>query len=152
MSGGKKSHIYKANKNRLVESDFNRKIQVQSYIGSGYNSEQYQTLKTPHGRYQQRKPDILIKICGYYVPVELDGGCHGYNDEITETEQTKTRNDDYTKSGYLPIILNHEQLSELGISEETYIKCAIISFEPILRSKRRLSLERKPRRRWVNQK
>lgn len=80
-----------------------------------------------------------MNICGYNVPVGLDGGCHGFNDEITETEPTKTRNDDHIKSGYLPIILNHEQLKELGISEETYIKCAIIALEPILRTKRRLS-------------
>ena len=143
MSSKNKSHVHRANKNRLVESDFDRKIQVQSYIDSGYSSAQFQTLKTPHGRYQQRKPDILIKICGYDIPVELDGGVHGYNDEISETPQTKTRNDDYIKSGYLPIILNHEQLKALKISEEIYIKCAIIALEPILRTKRRLSLERK---------
>lgn len=140
---GKKFWKHKANKERLVESDFDRKAAVQSYIGSGYNAEQYQTIPTPRGKYRQRKPDIQIKICGFIVPVELDGGVHGFNDVLTETDETKTRNDDYVRDGYLPIILNHEQLKELKISEDIYIKCAIIALEPIFRTMQRLGMERK---------
>lgn len=84
-----------------------------------------------------------MKMYGYDIPVELDGGVHGYNDEITESFQTKVRNDDYVRDGYFPIIINHEQLRELKISEELYIKCAIIAFEPIYRTMKRLALERK---------
>ena len=109
-----------------------------SYIGKGYSATQYQTLKLPKGRYGQRRPDIMMKICGFDIPVELDGGVHGYNDEITESFQTKVRNDDYVRDGYLPIIINHEQLKELKISEELYIKCAIIAFEPIYRTMKRM--------------
>jgi len=140
---GKKSHIHRANKNRLVESDFDRKARVQSYIGVGYNSAQYQTIKLPSGKFGKRNPDIVMNICGFDVPVELDGGVHGYNDELTETEKTKTRNDDYVRDGYLPIIINHEQLKELKISEELYTKCAIILFEPIYRAMSRLGTKRK---------
>lgn len=137
-----KSWKHKANKDRLVESDFDRKIQVQSYIGSGYSALQHQTLQTPNGKYPQRKPDLTIKICRYTVPVELDGGIHGYNDELSETKATKIRNDDYIREGYLPIILNHIQLKELKISEETFIKCAIVLLEPIFRTMQRLQLEK----------
>lgn len=133
--------ISKANKNRTVGSDSDRIIRVMSYIGKGYNAAQYQKLKLKRGRYGQRFPDILINICGFKVPIELDGGIHGFNDEISESENTKERNDDYVRSGCSPIIINHEQLKELEISEELYIKCVIIAFEPIYRAKKRLQLE-----------
>ena len=137
-----KSHIHRANKDRLVGSDFDRIAHIQSCIPKGYSALQYQTIQTPKGKYRQRKPDLTIKLCGYTIPVELDGGIHGFNDEISETRATKTRNNDYLKEGYLPIILNHEQLRELKISEETFIKCAIIVLEPIFRTMRRLHMEK----------
>lgn len=139
---GNKSHIHRANKNRSIGSDSDRIITVMSHIGKGFNAAQYQTLKLPSGKYGQRRPDILMKMYGYDIPVELDGGIHGSNDEITESFQTKVRNDDYVRDGYLPIIINHEQLKELKISEELYIKCAIIAFEPIYRTMKRLHLRK----------
>ncbi|MBA4718951.1 MAG: hypothetical protein HRO68_07625 [Nitrosopumilus sp.] len=72
----------------------------------------------------------------------MGGGGDGFNDEISETKATKTRNDDYLREDYLPIILNHEQLKALKISEETFIKCAIIVLEPIFRTMKRLQLEK----------
>jgi len=135
--------ISKANKKRIVGSDSDRIIQVMSYIPRGYNAAQYQKLKLPRGKYGQRFPDIIINICGFTVPIELDGAVHGYNDEISESKQTKIRNDDYVRDGYLPIIINHEQLKELKISEEIYVKCAIILFESIYRAMNRLGMERK---------
>ncbi len=139
---GNKSWKHRANANRTVGSDSDRIIQVMSYIGRGYKAASHQTLPLPQGRFGQRRPDILMEICGHTVPVELDGGVHGFNDEISETKNTKDRNDDYIRDGYLPIILNHEQLRELEISEELYIKCALIAFEPIYRTMKRLQLEK----------
>ena len=133
-----KHWISRANKNRVVGSDFDRIAEAQSNIGHGYQAAQYQTIPTPKGRYPQRKPDLTIKICGYTVPIELDGGVHGSNDEISETNKTKIRNDDYVREGYLPIILNHEQLKELKIPEKIFLQCAIILLEPIFRTKMRL--------------
>jgi len=134
--------IGKANKKRTVGSDSDKIIRVMSYIGSGYNAAQYQTLKLKRGICGQRFPDILINICGFKVPIELDGGIHGFNDEISESENTKERNNDYLRDGYLPIIINHEQLRELKISEETFTNCAIILLEPIYRARKRLQLEK----------
>ena len=133
-----KHWISRANKNRVVGSDFDRIAEAQSNIGHGYQAAQYQTIPTPKGLYPQRKPDLTIKICGYTVPIELDGGVHGSNDEISETNKTKIRNDDYVREGYLPIILNHEQLKELKIPEKIFLQCAIILLEPIFRTKMRL--------------
>ena len=135
--------ISQANKKRIVGSDSDRIIRVMSYIPRGYNAAQYQKLKLPKGKYGQRFPDIIINICGFKVPIELDGAVHGYNDEISESKQTKIRNDDYLRDGYLPIIINHEQLKELKISEEIYVKCTIILFEPIYRAMNRLGMEKK---------
>lgn len=134
--------ISKANKKRITQSDSDRIIRVMSYIGKGYNAAQYQKLKLKRGIYGQRFPDILINICGFKVPIELDGGIHGFNDEISESKNTKERNDDYVRSGCSPIIINHEQLKELEISEETFTNCAIILLEPIYRAKKRLQLEK----------
>jgi len=143
MKVGKKSFKHIANKIRTIGSDSDRIIRIMSYIGRGYNAAQYQTLKLPRGKYGQRRPDIMLKMYGFDVPLELDGGVHGFNDDLTETEKTKTRNDDYVREGYLPIILNHEQLKELKIPEEIYIKCAMIAFEPIYRTMKRITLEKK---------
>jgi len=134
--------ISKANKKRTVGSDSDRIIRVMSYINRGYNAAQYQKLKLKRGRYGQRFPDILINICGFKVPIELDGMIHGFNDEISKSENTKERNDDYLRDCHLPIIINHEQLKELKISEETFTNCAIILLEPIYRAKKRLQLEK----------
>ena len=143
MPSGKKHWQHQANNNRNVGSDSDRIITVMSYIGSGYNAAQYQTLKLPRGKHGKRNPDILLNICGFTVPFELDGGVHGFNDEISETKKTKERNDDFIRDGYFPIILNHEQLKVEGISEEIFTKCAIILFEPIYRAMSRLGMERK---------
>lgn len=131
-----------ANSKRIVGSDFDRIAYMQSCIPTGYSALQYQILRTKKGKYQKRKPDLTIKICGFTVPIELDGGVHGFNDEISETEQTKIRNNDYVRQGHLPIIINHEQLKEMKIPEEMFIKCAIVLLEPIFRAKRRLALEK----------
>ncbi len=131
---------HKANKNRTVGSDSDRIISVMSAIPRGYNALTYQTIPLPKGKYGQRNPDITIKICGYTIPIELDGGVHGFNDEISETKKTKDRNDDYIRDNLLPIILNHEQLRELKIPEDLFIQCAIITLEPIFRSMKRLSV------------
>ncbi|MBA4718952.1 MAG: hypothetical protein HRO68_07630 [Nitrosopumilus sp.] len=74
MSSGNKSWKHKTNKDRLVESDFDRKAAVQSYVGRKYSALQYQTIVTLKGKYPQRKPDLTIQICGFTVPIELDGG------------------------------------------------------------------------------
>lgn len=130
------------NKDRLVGSDFDRIAYIQSCIPTGYSALQYQTIRTPKGKFRQRKPDLTIRICGFTDEIELDGGVHGFNDEISETTATKIRNDDYVRMGHLPIIINHEQLKEMKIPEEMFIKCAIILLEPIFRAKRRLTLEK----------
>lgn len=142
MGSGKKYWQHRINKDRLVGSDFDRIVEIQSIIGRRYSALQYQTIKTHRGKYPQRKPDLTITICGFTIPIELDGGIHGSNDEISETKKTKTRNDDYIREGYLPIILNHEQLKALKISEETFIKTAIVVLEPIFRTMKRLQLEK----------
>jgi len=105
-----------------------------------YSPLQYQTLRLPKGRFGQRRPDILIKMYSSTIPVEHDGGIHGFNDDISETKKTQDRNDDYIRDGYLPIIINQLQLEEEGITEELFVRCAMILFEPIYRSKQRLQL------------
>ena len=128
-------------KAKSVESNSDGIIAVISYI-RGYKAAQYQVIKLSKGKFGQRRPAITIEMCGFTVSVELDGGIHGFNDEISESENIKKRNDDYLRDGYLPIIINHEQLKKLKISEETFTNCAIILLEPIYRAKKRLQLEK----------
>lgn len=128
-------------KAKLVGDDFDRIAKIQSYIPSRYCALQYQTIRTNHGKYAKRKPDLTIKICGFTVIIEADGTVHYLDDTITETKQTKIRNEDYVREGHLPIIINHKQLEELKIPEEMFIKCAIILLEPYYRTKRRLATE-----------
>lgn len=130
------------NKKRHQPSDTDRLTYLQSCIERKFTPLQYQTMILPHGKFGQRRPDIIIKMYGYEIPVEHDGGVHGYNDEISETEKTKQRNMDYIRDGKIPIILNVEQLKELNISEAIFIQCATILLEPIFRAKKNLEPEK----------
>lgn len=127
------------NKKRVVSSDSDKVTYLQSLVPRKYSPLQYQTIQLPNGRYGKRNPDLVIKMYGFKIPIELDGGVHGHNDDISESEQTIQRNDDYVRDDIIPIILNEEQLEELKIPWETYIKCATILLEPIFRTKRRMS-------------
>ncbi len=131
---------HRANKNRTEESDIDRVTNLQSCFPKEYHPLRYQTLILPHGKYGQRRPDLTIKMSGYTIPVEHDGGIHGFNDEDSETYKTKERNDDFVRDGHTPIIVNYEQLAEEQISEELFVRCAMILLEPIYRAKARLLL------------
>jgi len=83
------------------------------------------------------KPDGLVKIEGYTIPVELDGGVHGVGEGAWETKQTQKKLDNYLKLGYFPIIVNTEWLKTKGIDQSTYLQCAFFSLAQWLRAKRR---------------
>ena len=86
------------------------------------------------------KPDGLVKIDGYNVPVELDGGVHGVGEGAWESKQTVKKLDNYLKLGYFPVIVNTEWLKANKIDQVTYLKCAFFSLSQWLRAKRRNSV------------
>ena len=92
----------------------------------------------------ERFPDGTTKIYGYDVPVELDRlskdgtSLHGHGDDVSESKQTRSRNDDYTRSGVLPIIINESWLKNQKIETEIYLKCVGFMYEQIFRSRKRL--------------
>ncbi len=93
----------------------------------------------------ERFPDGTTKIYGYDVPVELDRlskdgktSIHGHGDDVSESKQTRSRNDDYTRSGVLPIIINESWLKIKKIEPEIYLKCVGFMYEQIFRSRKRL--------------
>jgi len=61
--------------------------------------DEVQVTQATHERYQVNLPDLYIKIQD--IIIEIDGGQHGFNDEITKNSQTNTRNDNYAIGGYL---------------------------------------------------
>lgn len=135
----KKQFIHQANKKRIQPNDFDKISEVQSILTElGYASFTSQTLYSNKFIARERHPDLLINLNGEMIPLELDGSVHGSGDEISETLQTKYRNDDYFRAGFLPIILNEEWLELSKISKKTYLKCLLFNHSQILRAKRRV--------------
>jgi hypothetical protein len=128
-----KSWIHRANKLREVNTDFEKVSKIQDYLNKhGYHSLQGMTLITHENKI--RHPDLLMKIGEFTIPIELDGSIHGYGDEVSESEQTKQRNDDY-KSFYT-IIINEAMCEERGISYQEYALRKVKQLEKKLLNKK----------------
>jgi len=84
------------------------------------------------------KPDGVVKIEGYDIPIELDGDVHGVGEGAWESKQTVKKLDNYLKLGYFPIIINTEWCKAKGIDQLTYFRCAAFSLSQWLRAKRRI--------------
>jgi len=84
------------------------------------------------------KPDGIVEIEGYVVPVEHDGAIHGVGEGAWETKKTREKMDNYIKLGYFPVIVNVEWLKANGIEQSTYLQCAFFSLAQWLRAKRRM--------------
>ena len=134
-----KGWIHQTNKKRTQPNDFDRISEVQSILTElGYHSFTGQTLYSKKFIARERHPDLLINMNGEMIPLELDGSIHGSGDEVSETLQTKYRNDDYFRAGFLPIVLNEEWLEVSKTSKKTYLKCLLFNHSQILRAKRRV--------------
>ena len=86
----------------------------------------------------KRNPDGVTTIYGFKVPLEHDGSQHGFGDDVSESKQTRARNDDYMVAGVIPIIVNTEWLKLNKIAQATYLKCVAFNHEQYLRSCRRV--------------
>lgn len=86
----------------------------------------------------KRLPDGVTTIYGFKVPLEHDGPQHGSGDDVSESKQTRARNDDYMVAGVIPIIVNTEWLKFNKIAQATYLKCVTFNHEQYLRSCRRV--------------
>lgn len=137
----KKSFINRANQRRLVPSDFDRISELQSILsGFGYHSFRGQVIKSDKFLVSERRPDLILNYKGVAIPIELDGGIHGFGDEVSETDKTKDRNDDYLRAGYTPIIINEEWLKTGKITLTHYVRSVLFNYEQIIRSKKRLGV------------
>ena len=134
-----KQWIHKVTKNRSMPSDFDRISNLQATLSElGYNSLRGQVLHHPTFIARGRHPDLILKIKGETIPIELDGPIHGSGDDVSESEQTRNRNDDYIRSGYLPIIINEEWLKQSGIKLKDYLHSILFNLEQIIRAKHRI--------------
>jgi hypothetical protein len=112
--GGKKSFITNANK-KATENFGNTKIEgiVKALSNCGFycaiepklHNEKFST------RNKIRNPDIIIKFGGMEVILESDGKVHGTLEQPTQS--TMQRNNDFEKTNYNYIVINHEHIKEL---------------------------------------
>jgi len=136
---GSKSFIGKAIKKSPRGTDAGRIDTAQTQLDSlGYKALRDETLTNPNFIARCRNPDLIVKLYGEKVPIEIDGQVHGFGDELTESQQTKWRNDDYVRAGFLPVIVNTEWLKVKNINQEVYMLCVLFQYEQILRSQKRL--------------
>ena len=139
MKFSKKQWIHKAKIKSVGGTDLVRKNIAQVELSKlGYKALQNETLTNPNFIARSRHPDLIVKIYGEKVPIELDGAVHGSGDEVSESKQTKYRNDDYVRAGFLPVIANEEWLKVNNIDQQTYMKCILFNFEQQLRALKRL--------------
>ncbi|MDE2024963.1 MAG: hypothetical protein KGJ07_00540 [Patescibacteria group bacterium] len=135
----KRRFVNRANERRLVPSDFDRISELQSILsGFGYHSLRGQVIKSNKFIGLERHPDLILHYKGELIPIELDGGVHGFGDEISESIKTKDRNDDYLRGGYTPIIINEEWLNNSKISLTHYVRSVLFQYEQIIRARKRL--------------
>ena len=132
---GKKSFIARAMKNATEPTDQKRVLQFKKDF-EGATGLPFITWSTIPGI--KRNPDGVTTIYGFKVPLEHDGPQHGFFDDISESKQTRARNDDYMRAGVIPIIVNTEWLKHNKIPQATYLKCVTINLESYLRSCRRV--------------
>lgn len=60
--------------------------------------DEIQVIQATHEKYQVNLPDLYVKVQD--IIIEIDGGKHGFNDDVTRNSQTNTRNDNYAVGGY----------------------------------------------------
>ena len=132
---GKKSHIARAMKNATEPTDQKRVFQFKKDF-EGATGLPFITWSTIPGI--NRNPDGITEIYGFKVPLEHDGAHHGFGDDVSESKQTRSRNDDYMRGGVIPIIVNTEWLKLNKIAQATYLKCVTFNHEQYLRSARRV--------------
>ena len=139
MKLSKKQGMQVARKKSTRPSDGGRIDKAQDELAElGYKVLRGETLTDPNFVARSRHPDLVVKIYGENVPIELDGAVHGSGDEVSESKQTKYRNDDYVRAGFLPVIANEEWLKVNNIDQQTYMKCIFFNFEQQLRALKRL--------------
>ena len=123
-----RSHIHRANKNRTEASDLGKKIRIAQLLKKEFglnalglvdefiyfrnkatdasqidrfNPSDVKTKQELFAKYQVQKIDLYVKTKGWYgIIIEIDGFEHGFFDEITESEQTTDRNNNYRLGGY----------------------------------------------------
>jgi len=133
---GKKTAQSFANKKREHPSDFDRLSALSDDLRElGYSMTRDQVVRIGE---RSLKPDGMIIVQKYPIPIEHDGGVHGSGDEVSESGRTKQRNDLYIKGGNLPLIVNQEWLQVNKIPQRTYLKCTLFLMEQWLRAKSRL--------------
>ena len=123
-----KSHIHRANKNRTEASDLGKKIRIAQLLKKEFglnalglvdefiffrnkatnasqinrhNPSDVKNKEEMFAKYQVQKIDLFAKTKGWYgIIIEIDGFEHGFFDDITESEQTTSRNENYRLGGY----------------------------------------------------
>ena len=142
MKFSKKQGMQVARKKSTRPSDGGRIDRAQDeLVELGYKALRGETLTDTNFVARSRHPDLVVKIYGEKVPIELDGAVHGSGDEVSESKQTKYRNDDYVRAGFLPVIANEEWLKVNNIDQQTYMKCILFNFEQQLRALKRVRNE-----------
>jgi hypothetical protein len=53
-----------------------------------------------YNKYEINLPDLYIKNSKNPILIEIDGPIHGYDDDVSRSQQTKLRNDNYSKGGF----------------------------------------------------
>jgi len=99
----KKQWIYRARKSDNYTWDEDDKQKVIDILRDEFGIHSIRSDGLPDIR---RIPDIETTDIYPTIYIELDGGYHGFGDDVSTVDKTKRRNQDYIDKGYKLIIIN----------------------------------------------
>lgn len=81
-----------------------------------------------------RHPDLKLRLYGTNIVLELDGAIHGLGDEVSESKQTRLRNQDYILNDIPFITINEEWCKFHGYRFEDVAHIGLFIIEQIVRT------------------
>lgn len=153
---GKKSWVHRANDNRITASDFDKKYRIVRILRDNFNMnalglidefyyfrdkltnevkidrgnpQDVTNMQSLFRKYEIQKMDLYVKQRKPDVIVEVDGLEHGFFDEMTESQQTIDRNQNYAAGGYKKENKNFLLITTEDLKEDDNVLVTMIEYQ-----------------------
>lgn len=131
MKRGARKWKHIADSKRTRNSDADKIDDIQQHLQQ-LNYFPHQNVKIAG-----RNPDLKLRLYGTNIVLELDGPIHGFGDQVSESKQTRLRNQDYIINDIPFITINEEWCKFHGYKFEDVAHIGLFIIEQIVRAKER---------------
>lgn len=121
-----------ADSKRIRNSDADKLDDIQQHL------QQLNYFTHQNTRIAGRYPDLKLRLYGTNIVLELDGAIHGFGDQVSESKQTRLRNQDYITNDIPFITINEEWCKYHGYKFEDVAHIGLFIIEQMVRAKERL--------------